>query len=153
MDGVSCDTAGAGHGADRADAVAVLCRAEKNGCFKFLLESEPLVIDGDTLQRAIDLGRYYTEHAKAAYMLMGADPVVKQCKYVLKAIRNAGFSELSKRDIMRLCRSFKKADELQPVLDRLCEYGYLALKPVRTKPGGGRPASQSYLVNPAVFSS
>ena len=131
----------------------ILCRAEKNGCFKFLLESEPLVIDGDTLQRAIDLGRYYTEHAKAAYMLMGADPVVKQCKYVLKAIRNAGFSELSKRDIMRLCRSFKKADELQPVLDRLCEYGYLALKPVRTKPGGGRPASQSYLVNPAVFSS
>ncbi|MBR1812155.1 MAG: DUF3987 domain-containing protein [Clostridia bacterium] len=131
----------------------LLCRAEKNGCYAFLREPEPPVVDGATMQRAITLGQYYTEHAKAAYLLMGADPVVKQCKYVLKAIQNAGLAELSKRDIMRLCRSFKKAEELQPVLDRLCEYGYLALKPSEMKNGGGRPASQSYLVNPAVFTS
>mgnify|MGYP002855071408 FL=1 len=130
----------------------ILCRAEKINCYGFLQEPEPLVIDSEIMKNAITLGRYYTEHAKAAYMLMGADPVVKQCKYVLKAIQNAGLMELSKRDIMRLCRSFKKADELQPALDRLCEYGYLAQKPVKGKPGGGRPASQSYLVNPAVFS-
>ena len=129
----------------------ILCRAEKTGGYGFLQEPEPLVIDSEIMHNSITLGRYYTEHAKAAYMLMGADPVVKQCKYVLKSIQNAGLTELSKRDIMRLCRSFKKADELQPVLDRLCEYGYLALKPVKVKPGGGRPASQSYLVNPAVF--
>ena len=129
----------------------ILCRAEKTGCYGFLQEPEPLVIDSKIMQNAITLGRYYTEHAKAAYMLMGADPVVKQSKYVMKAIQNAGLTELSKRDIMRLCRSFKKADELQPVLERLCEYGYLAQKPVKAKPGGGRPASQSYLVNPAVF--
>ena len=29
MDGVSCDTAGAGHGADRADAVAPVAEKEK----------------------------------------------------------------------------------------------------------------------------
>ena len=129
----------------------ILCRAEKNGCHEFLKEPDPLVVDGETMQRAIALGRYYTEHARAAYLLMGADPVVKKCKYVLKAIQKAGQTELSKRDIMRLCRGFKKADELQPVLDRLCEYGYLALKPGETKNGSGRPASQNYLVNPAVF--
>ena len=129
----------------------ILCRAEKKGCYELLKEPDPLVVDGETMQRAIALGRYYTEHARAAYLLMGADPVVKQCKYVLKAIQKAGQTELSKRDIMRLCRGFKKADELQPVLDRLCEYGYLALKPVETKNGSGRPVSQSYLVNPAVF--
>lgn len=79
--------------------------------------------------------------------------MVKQCKYVLKSVHSAGLAELSKRDIMRLCRGFKKAEELQPVLDRLCEYGYLAAKPGETKTGGGRPASQGYLVNPAVFAS
>lgn len=131
----------------------ILCRAERNGCYAFLQESEPPVVDGVTMQRAIALGQYYTEHARAAYLLMGADPVVKQCKYVLKSIQNVGLTELSKRDIMRLCRSFKKADELQPVLDRLCEYGYLAQKPSETKNSGSRPPSQSYLVNPAVFNS
>lgn len=75
-------------------------------------------------------------------MLMGADSLVKHCKYVLKAIQSAGLAELSKRDIMRLCRSFKKADELQPVLDRLCEYGYLAIKEGNAKNGGGRSAAQ-----------
>ena len=131
----------------------ILCRAEKNGCYAFLQEPNPPVVDGETMQRAIALGRYYTEHARAAYLLMGADPVVKQCKYVLKAILNAGLAELTKRDIMRLCRGFKRAEELQPVLDRLCEYGYLAAKPNEQKSGSGRPASQSYLVNPAVFAS
>ena len=131
----------------------LLCRAEKNGCYAFLQESSPLTVDADTMQRAIALGRYYTEHAKAAYMLMGADPVVKQCKYVLKAIQSAGLAQLSRRDIMRLCRSFKKADELQPVLDRLCEYGYLAPQAQAQKNSSGRPASQNYLVNPAVYSS
>ena len=131
----------------------ILCRAEKNGCCEFLQETSPLVVDGATMQRAIALGEYYTKHARAAYLLMGADPVVKQCKYVLKAIQSTGLVELSKRDIMRLCRSFKKAEELQPVLERLCEYGYLAPKQAETKNNVGRPASQMYLVNPAVFTS
>jgi len=131
----------------------ILCRAESSGCYEFLQEPDPLVVDADTMRRAIALGRYYTEHARAAYLLMGADPVVKQCKYVLKAIRNTGIAEVSRRDIMRLCRSFKKVEELQPVLDRLCEYGYLAVKPDTEKNGQGRPASQSYLVNPAVFTT
>lgn len=130
----------------------ILCRAEKNGCYVFLQELEPLVVDAETMQRAIALGRYYTEHARAAYLLMGADPVVRQCKYVLKAICAAGLVEVSKRDIMRLCRSFKKADDLQPVLDRLCEYGYLAVKQAAAKNTAGRPASPSYMVNPAVYS-
>ena len=97
------------------------------------------------------IGEYFAQHAKAAYQLMGADPVVTRCQYVLKAIRNAGLTELSKRDIMRQCRAIKKADELHPVLQRLCDYGYLAAIPGELKNGGGRPASQRYLVNPAVY--
>ena len=131
----------------------ILCRAERNGCYLFFQENEPLIVDGETMHRAIALGQYYTEHARAAYMLMGADPVIRQCKYVLNAIVNAGLSELSKRDIMRLCRSFKKADDLQPVLNRLCEYGYLSPKPNNARNGSGRPASQMYSVNPELFTS
>ena len=42
---------------------------------------------------------------------------------------------------------------LQPVLDRLCEYGYLAVKPVPPSYGPGRKPSDTYLVNPAVWES
>lgn len=129
----------------------ILCRSENNGRFK--LETEPLEVDGAMMQRAIALGRYYTDHARAAYSLMGADPIIRQCQYVLGVLRNIRQSELSKRDIMRACRAIKKADELQLVLDRMCEYGYLAPISGEVRSGIGRPASPHFLVNPAVFSS
>jgi len=129
----------------------ILCRAESGGCYRSVEDCESLVVDSIRMKNAIKIGEYFAQQAKAAYQLMGADPVVTRCQYVLKAIRNAGLTELSKRDIMRQCRAIKKADELQPVLQRLCDYGYLAAIPGELKNGGGRPASQRYLVNPAVY--
>ena len=129
----------------------LLCRAERKGCYEFLQESDPPIIDGETLQRAIAIGKYYTIHAKAAYLLMISDPVVKQCKYVLKTIKGTVSPELSKCDILRLCRNFKKAEELNPVLERLCEYGYLAEKTDKEKSVRGRPPSAIYLVNPSIY--
>lgn len=129
----------------------ILCRADRDGCCEFMSDAGPLIVDADIMRRAITLGRYYTEHARAAYHLMGADPLVTQCKYLLKAVRESGVAELSRRDAMRLCRGFKNTEELMPVLDRLCEYGYLAQKPAAARTGGGRPPSAVYLVNPAVF--
>ena len=84
---------------------------------------------------------------------MGADPIVKQCKYVLSAIKKNGLAEFTRRDIMRICRGIRTAEEVQPVIDRLSEYGYIAAKSVSGYTGTGRPAAQSYLVNPAVLSS
>ena len=130
----------------------ILCRAERCEHYRFAEDSRSLVVDGTIMQNALKLGKYYADHARAAYSLMGADPVIQQCQYVLGAIRNARQSDLTKRDIMRLCRAIKKADELQPVLDRLCEYGYLAPISGEVRSGIGRPASPQYLVNPAVFS-
>lgn len=131
----------------------LLCRAE-NACRNdFLSEPPSLVISEDVMQRAISIGRYFTEHAKAAYQLMGADPVVRQCKYVLNAIRNSELAELTGCDIMRMCRSFKTAASLQPVLDRLCEYGYLTPKSDETANRRGRPASQNYLLNLALYAA
>ena len=93
------------------------------------------------------------EHAKAAYALMGADPVNKQGEYLLSAIKRDQVSEFSRRDVMRLCRRFKTADSLQPVLNRLCEYGYIAPKPTEPVFGAGRRPSEVYLTNPTVLAS
>lgn len=108
-------------------------------------------VDRETMENAVTIGRYFLEHAKAAYSLMGADVVNKNAQYLLTAIKREGLAEFSRRDAMRLCRRFKTAESLQPVLNRLCEYGYLATKPVEAVPGNGRKPSEVYLTNPAVL--
>ena len=52
---------------------------------------------------------------------------------------------------MRLCRSFKRAEDLQPVLNRLEDYGYIAVEDPKPYSGKGRPPAQMYLVNPLVY--
>lgn len=129
----------------------LLCRAAVFRCHDFLVEPEPLVIDAATMANAIRIARYFTEHARAAFSLMGADITVKQSKYVLNAIKNTGLAEFNNRDIMRLCRSFKKVDDLRPVLEHLVDYGYIAVKDAGTYSGKGRPPAQTYIVNPCIY--
>lgn len=110
-------------------------------------------VDRETMENAVTIGRYFLEHAKAAYSLMGADAVNKNAQYLLSAIKRERLTEFSRRDAMRLCRSFKTADSLQPVLNRLCEYGYIAVKPQEPVSGIGRRPSEVYVTNPAVLNT
>lgn len=106
-----------------------------------------------TMENAVRIGEYFLEHAKAAYSLMGADPVNKQGEYLLSKIQNAQVREFSRRDAMRMCRGIKTAESIQPVLNRLCEYGYIAPKPTETVLGVGRRPSEVYLTNPMLLAS
>jgi len=128
----------------------ILCRASVMRCYDFLAVNDTLVVSEEVMQNAITIGRYFAEHSKAAFSRMGVDERMKQSKYVLSAIVKNGLAEFSRRDIMRLCRSFKTAEELQPILNHLTEYGYIAPKGDDAKFVKGRPTGQIYLVNPCV---
>ena len=128
----------------------VLCRASVTRCY-FLEDPEPLVVDAEIMQNAISIGRYFIEHSRAAFSLMGADVLVKQSQHLLDTICKNGLMEFTRRDIMRLCRSFKTADEVQPVLNHLAEYGYIAMKGDNASTSKGRPSGQVYLVNPCLY--
>lgn len=110
-------------------------------------------VDRETMENAVSIGRYFLEHAKAAYSLMGADTVNKGAQHLLSFIKRERLAEFSRRDAMRLCRSFKTADSLQPVLNRLCEYGYIAVKPQEPVSGIGRRPSEVYVTNPAALNT
>lgn len=110
-------------------------------------------VDRETMENAVSIGRYFLAHAKAAYSLMGADTVNKDAQHLLSFIKRERLAEFSRRDAMRLCRSFKTADSLQPVLNRLCEYGYIAVKPQEPTSGIGRRPSEIYVTNPAVLNT
>lgn len=89
----------------------LLCRASVYRCHDFLAGVEELIVSEEIMQNAIRIGKYFIEYARAAFSLMGADETIKQSRYVLNAIKNAGLVEVTRRDVQRLCRSFKKADE------------------------------------------
>ena len=84
-------------------------------------------------------------------MLMGADPIISQSKKVVEVAKENGLTEFTRRDIMRLCRNFKKAEDVQQVLTRLTDYGYIASKEDENYSGKGRPPAQTYLVNPHIY--
>lgn len=128
----------------------LLCRASKYRVREFLDVPEPLIVSGAIMQNAISIGRYLIDHAKAAFSLMGADDGIKKCKYVLEAIEKSGLVEFTRRDVMRLCRSLKTVDQVQVVLDRLTDYGYIAAKDSSYN-GKGRPPNMVYLVNPIIY--
>lgn len=125
----------------------ILCRASTMR-FEFLGVLDELIVTPEIMQNAIDIGKYYISHAKAAFSLMGADALTKQSRYVLDAIIHSGITEFSRRDIMRICRSIKTAEELQPILDHLTELGYLAPIYTQVKQHFGRPQGQKYALNP-----
>ena len=129
----------------------LLCRAANAKCVDFLDIPESTTVSPEQMTGAIAIGRYFTEHARAAYSLMGADDLVKQSKYTLDAIIKNGLTEFTRRDIMRICRSFKKTEQVQPVLNHLTDLGFLALKEAEQPVGKGRPNNPAYLVNPLLY--
>ena len=140
----------------------LLCRASTFIAHDFeepFLEDEPedtnpkFVITGEIMANAIEIARYYLAHAVAAYAMMGADNTLKESKYVIGAIRKAKLKEFTTRDLMRLCRRFKKVSDIQPVIDSLMDYGYIAPKEMPIVRGKGRPPAAAYVVNPCIFES
>lgn len=130
---------------------ALLSRVSIYRSHEFLEAAEQIVVEKETMEKAIRIGRYFIEHAKAAFMLMGADPVIRQSKKVMEAIKKNEITEFNRRDIMRLCRNFKRAEDVQTVLARLIDYGYIAEQRDENYKGKGRPPAQIYLVNPYIY--
>lgn len=115
-------------------------------------DDDPLVVSAETMTDAIRLGRYYLSHALAVYDAIPESGMYKQADKILKMIRGRGMTQFSRRDAMRYCQTFKRVDEIQPVLDFLEDYCYIASVNDRQSYGKGRPTLPKYVVNPAVLS-
>lgn len=110
------------------------------------------VIDDATMARAIHLSRYLVAHAQAAYAEIGADPAVESARLILRWIEKTEARAFTKRDCYQGVKgTFKRAAELDPVLELLVDHGYLKEVPNLEREGPGRKPSPSYEVNPLVF--
>jgi len=102
-----------------------------------------------TMASAIEIGRYATTHALAAFEAMQADRRLSDAQYVLRWIERHGKTEFAKSAAQQHGkRRFKQAGDIDAPLALLVRHNYIRQRPT-AKRGPGRPASPIYEVNPA----
>lgn len=124
---------------------------------KHRLNSVNVLLEEDTMKSAIAIGRYYLEHSKAAFDIMGLMETqdVKDGKYIVSRLipntknTNNTKNEITKRDLWQLCKGhFSSVAEMDPGLQCLVDHGYIAI--VKESQGKGRPSEKIY-VNPEYY--
>jgi replicative DNA helicase len=103
-----------------------------------------------TMQNALTIGRYLTEHALLAFEQMGADPSLDDAQYLLEWIERTARDHFTRRELFTaLPRGrFPRVDALESGLAVLVAHGYLkVIDPPKPK-GAGRPPSPVYEVTP-----
>jgi len=128
----------------------LLCRAGVYRAPEFLTENDALVVSAETMANAIRLGRYYLNHAQAVYDVMPEDSMYQKASRILQMVSDKKLTEFDRRTAMRNCRTFKTVAEIQPVLDFLDDYGYIARMPEKAFVAG-RPPLPKYAVNPRAL--
>jgi len=111
-------------------------------------------IGAATMQRAVAIANYLIAHAQAAFFEIGSDPDIEAGRRIIQCITDRHLSTFTKRDLYQMVKGaarFRRASELDPVLELLCDHGYLRAIETDERPGPGRKPSQRYEVNPALY--
>lgn len=107
-------------------------------------------VDAVTVVAAQQIGNYFRACAVKAFSTMTADRLDSTAAYLWRRIKDSDKTELSERDMQRLARAIKTADELREAAARLVEHGHLipldAEFPAARSDGRGRPPSRRYRV-------
>jgi len=106
----------------------------------------------ETMAAAISIGRYFLEHARAAYKLMGVDEAERDARYILEKIAVQCLGKASKTELVRLCRKFKSTEDMTEPLNLLVEHGYIRETELPYS-GAGRRPENIYIVNPFLYTA
>lgn len=116
------------------------------------------VIDLATVERAIEVGDYWTEHARSTFDVMGASDDLGHARHIHEwlAGRSDQSATITFRDIQQhIKKRVPKVADMVPAVDLLVEYGWL--RPlfdgdIGMHVGRGKP-SPSFAIHPALLSS
>lgn len=107
-----------------------------------------------TMQQALGLAAVLTEHAKAAFALMGADPDIECAKHILTWIVDRRIDAFQAREAFEKVKGrYSKMELVKAGLSILEERAYIfpAQVPAREPGKAGRSPSPGYSVNPLAF--
>ncbi len=129
----------AGKGCGLVVRLAGLLHVADHACGERIPEAIPV----RTMTRAITLGRYFLEHARAALGLGDADPTRAAAFKLLRRIEREGLTEVSERDAYRWLRgAVRSPQDVGPVCTLLEEHGYLRRLQGGPKGAGRRPTNR-----------
>ncbi len=122
-------------------------------CIEYSNISGKCSISIDIMKKAIDISKYFLEHSKYAYMLMGTDKEIQKAKYILHKLEKQEKSLLKRSEILLISRSrnIKVVEDIFKALDILCEYGYISKLEAEKREGAGRKPDIVYELNPLYF--
>lgn len=106
-------------------------------------------ITRETLADAVRLGGYFTEHAKAAFDVMGADPGLNSARKVLAYLRRHGIEQFKPSELTKAHVGGR--DEVHKALTVLVDHGWLLEIPEPPRDGPGRPAPPTYYTHGDLF--
>lgn len=112
---------------------------------------KPLIVPGETMQRALLFALYLINHAKIAYSLMDTADTeeIAKAKRVLKWITDNNLEEFSQRDCHRANQAiFRNAEEVKDILKILLAHDYIHESDDESFRGPGRKKSVVYKTNP-----
>lgn len=138
-------------GGKLAGAVARLA-----GLFHLMTHDRPelVKVTAETMGQAVYMGAFLTEHAKAAYSLMGTDETIEAAKKVLEWLCRKSANRFTVRDCHQGLKNqtmFNHVDAVRAALKELEERGYIRQAAGQERKTGGRPTSEAYDVNPATL--
>ena len=108
-----------------------------------------MAIGIDRVKRAIHLGEYLIQHARATYAEMGADPVMADATHLLTWITREAQTHFTKRGAFEGTKGrFRRVEAMEPALRLLMEHGYIRQRELENRTGPGRKPSPTYDVNP-----
>lgn len=122
------------------------------GLYHLSLHSRPqeYAIAASTMQSVLNLARILTEHAKAAYGLMGADDSLSCARAIIRLLLREPQEQFTARAIFeRLKGRWKKMAPINAGLAVLEERGFIA--PLVDDRVGKRKPRNLYAVNPALY--
>ncbi len=108
----------------------------------------------ETMRQALGLAAILTEHAKAAFALMGADPDIECAKHILAWIVDRRIDTFQAREAFQAVKGrYSKMELVKAGLSILEDRAYIfpAQVPAREPGKAGRPPSPGYSVNPLAF--
>lgn len=127
-------------------------------CVKYQLNAPNVLLEADTMQAALDIGKFFLEQTKYVFEDLRDDDDIVNAKCVLNRIIkifNASSLKTLKilktncRELQQKCKGKINVDDFKCALNILEKRGYI--KQIERKPqGGGRPTVDIY-VNPRVF--
>ena len=108
------------------------------------------VISVETMQAAVEIGKYFQDHALYTFEYIGAadSKAISDAKYIFSKIAKNRTKTITKRDLHQAMRNrFPKAEMMSGGLRELESHGYIRINKIKT---GGAP-SEIIEVNPESF--